>query len=201
MLYSQPTTRSGKLIGWEKSSLPQLYSLILSIQELLAVWYIATQLPASEQVSKFNEFFGKSRFSAVFQFYAAITKLTTPGIKDVVTNVVKKYSRESEYFNQKENKFFMISLLHCLYEAQDPSLCESVAQQLQHCLDLQYTTLTPSDCLCIGYFLAYVCKMATGEFKMYLINCSIGDQGCTYLISGLQNVMCLDTHSVAPVWT
>ena len=56
----------------------------LSIQELLAAYYIATQLPASEQVSKFNELFDKSRFSAVFRFYAAITKLRTPGIKDVV---------------------------------------------------------------------------------------------------------------------
>ena len=69
--------------------------LRLSIQELLAASYIATQLPASEQVSKFNELFNKSRFSAVFRFYAAITKLKTPGIKDVVMNVVKKYSNSS----------------------------------------------------------------------------------------------------------
>ena len=56
----------------------------LSIQELLAAWYIATQLPASEQVSKFNELFHTSRFSAIFQYYSTITKLKTPGIKDVV---------------------------------------------------------------------------------------------------------------------
>ena len=159
----------------------------LSIQELLAAYYIATQLPASEQVSKFNELFDKSRFSAVFRFYAAITKLRTPGIKDVVINVVKKYNP-----NQKVC-VLMVSLLHCLYEAQDPSLCESVAQQLQHGLDLRDTTLTPSDCLCIGYFLAYVCKMAAGEFKVNLSSCSIGDQGCKHLVSGLHK--CLDTHS------
>ena len=154
----------------------------LSIQEVLAAWYIATQLPASEQVSKFNELFHTSRFSAIFQYYSAITKLKTPGIKGVVIKVVKI-----------RNKTLMLSLLHCLYEAQDPSLCESVAQQLQHGLDLIRTTLTPSDCLCIGYFLAHVCKMAAGEFKVNLEMCSIGDQGCKYLVSGLHK--CLDTHS------
>ena len=117
----------------------------LSIQELLAAYFIATQLPASEQVSKFNKLFDKSRFSAVFRFYAVITKLKTPGITDMVIKIAR---------SNKES--LLISLLHCLYEAQDPSLCESVAQQLQHGLNLGGTTLTPSDCLCIGHFLAHV---------------------------------------------
>ena len=154
----------------------------LSIQELLAAWYIATQLPASEQVSKFNELFGTSRFGAIFQFYAAITKLKTPGINDVIIRV----ARDS-------NKTLLLSLLLCLYEAQDPSLCESVAQKLQQGLDLSDATLTPSDCLCIGYFLAHVCKMAAHKFKVFLNHCSIGDQGCKYLVSGIHK--CLDTHS------
>ena len=154
----------------------------LSIQELLAAYFIATQLPASEQVSKFNELFDKSRFSVVFRFYAAITKLKTPGIKDMVVRVARS-----------NKKSLLLSLFHCLYEAQDPSLCESVAQQLQHGLDLRSTTLSPLDCLCIGYFLAHVCKMAAVEFKVYLSNCSISDQGCKYLVSGLHKY--LDTHS------
>ena len=179
-------------IGREKAV---SYNFIhLSIQELLAAWYIATQLPASEQVSKFNELFNKSRFSAVFRFYAAITKLRAPGIKDVVINVVKKYNvKLQESCTLKEGGVLTISLLHGLYEAQDPSLCESVAQQLQYGLVLKGTTLTPSDCLCVGYFLAHVCKMSTGEFEVNLDSCNIGDQGCHYLISGLHKY--LDTHS------
>ena len=78
-------------IGWEKAVSHNF--IHLSIQELLAAWYIATQLPASEQVSKFNELFHTSRFSAIFQYYSAITKLKTPGINDVVVNVVKRNSR------------------------------------------------------------------------------------------------------------
>ena len=166
----------------------------LSIQELLAALYIAMQLPASEQVSKFNELFDKSRFSAVFRFYAAITKLKTPGIKDVVINVVKTYnSKIQDYSIRREGQALMASLLNCLYEAQDPSLCESVAQQLQQGLKLDGTTLTPSDCLCIGYFLAHVCMMVAGEFTVNLSSCRIGDQGCKYLVSSLHKY--LDTHS------
>ena len=166
----------------------------LSIQELLAAWYISTQLSASEQVSKFNELLDKSRFSAVFRFYAAITKLKTPGINDVVKNMVNKYSSRSNPL--QADKVLMVSLLHCLYEAQDSSLCVSVAQQLQARLELNLsiTTLTPSDCLCIGYFLAQICKVAAGEFVVDLYNCSIGDEGCKYLVSGLHKF--LDTHSV-----
>ena len=99
-----------------------------------------------------------------------------------------------DYFTREEGGVLMVFLLLCLFEAQDPSLCESVAQQLQYGLDLRDTTLTPSDCLCIGYFLAHVCKMAAGEFEVNLRSCSIGDQGCKYLVSGLHKY--LDTHSV-----
>ena len=154
----------------------------LSIQELLAAWYIATQLPAYEQVSKFNKLFNQSRFGAVFRFYAAITKLKTPGIKDVVIRVASS-----------EEKSLLVSLLHCFFEAQDLSLYESVAQQLQPGLYLKNTTLTPSDCLCIGYFLAHVCKMAAGEFTVSLRSCGIGDQGCKYLVSGIHK--CLGTDN------
>ena len=167
-------------IGREKAVSHNFFHL--SIQELLAAYFIATHLPASEQVSMFNKLFDKSRFSAVFRFYAAVTKLKTPGIKDVVIRVARSYK-----------KSLLLSLFHCLYEAQDPSLCESVAQQLHHELDLRGTTLTPSDCLCIGYFLAHVCKMAASEFRVNLRSCSIGDQGCKYLVSGLHKY--LDTHS------
>ena len=155
----------------------------LSIQEVLAAFYIATQLPDDEQVSKFNDLFYKSHFSAVFQFYAAITKLQTPGIKDVIFR-----------FCKRDESIVILSLLHCLYEAQDPSLCEFVAQKrLQLGLYLSDVTLTPSDCLCIGYFLAHVCNMSADEFEVYLDSCSIGDQGCKYLINGLHKY--LDTHS------
>ena len=159
--------------------------LHLSIQEVLAGFYIATQLPDYEQVTIFNDLFDKSRFSAVFQFYAAITKLQTPGIKDVIIRIAGG-----------NKSVVLLPLLHCLYEAQDFSLCESVAQQLQYQngLNLRHITLTSSDCLCIGYFLSHVCKMAAGKFNVNLSNCNINAQGCKYLVSGLCKN--LGTHRV-----
>ena len=88
--------------------------LHLSIQEMLAAFCIATQLPDSEQVSKFNELFDDSRFSAVFQFYAAITKLQTPGISGVITRVATKCGVED---HNNEDSTLLLSLHHCLYEA------------------------------------------------------------------------------------
>ena len=155
--------------------------LHLSIQELLGGLYMATQLPNNEQVTKFSELFDNSRVSFMFQFYAAITKLQTPGIKDFVIRVAMKH-----------NKTHLLALLHCLYEAQNAFICECVAQQLQHGLDLSSTALTPPDCLCIGYYLSHVCKVATGNFEIDLMDCCIGDQGFKYLVSGLLKY--LDTH-------
>lgn len=47
--------------------------LHLSIQELLAAYYISS-VPASEQILLFRKLFTQSRFAAVFQFYAGITR-------------------------------------------------------------------------------------------------------------------------------
>ena len=158
--------------------------LHLSIQELLAGFYIATQLPHDEQISKFKELTGNSRFTAVFEFYAAITKLKTPGIKDVIIRaaIVHKCDQNSGlYFDSTQ----MISLIHCLHEAQDPSLSHSVAQQLEHRLEISSTSLTPLDCLCIGCFLSHICLMDADKFEANLNGCNISDQGCKYLASGL----------------
>ena len=164
----------------------------LFAQELLAAFYIAKLLKEDEQESKFDEFFYKSHFSAVLQFYAAITKLEKSKIKSVIMRVATKCNANHPI---GKDRSLLLSLLHCLYEAQNPSLCQSVAQKLQNGLDLHFTTLTPSHCLCIGYFLSHTCKMDTGthKFEVNLNNCSIGDHGCKYLARGLKKNQ--DTHS------
>lgn len=43
--------------------------LHLSTQELLAGFYMATELPAEEQVTKFNKLFTNPHFSAMLHFY------------------------------------------------------------------------------------------------------------------------------------
>ena len=165
----------------------------LSIQEYLSALYIA-RLPASEQISTFNSLFGDSRFSAVFQFYSAITKLrasrpflsmlpqwlipqsVTVHMRDLIGRIV-----------QQRNKPLLVSLLHCLVEAEDPSLCQSVIEQLENDLILKNTSLTSVDCLAIGYFISIVSLTTTNvkEFGVNLDRCSLGDAGIKSLMRSI----------------
>ena len=138
-------------------SLPSYYFLHLSVQELLASFYIS-KLPGKEQIVVFNKLFGEPRFAAVFRFYAAFTKLENEGIRKIVVDIIKK-----------EDKHQILYLLHGLYEAQTLSLCEFVGSQLGRVLDLSGTSLSPVDCLAVGYFISCFC----GEFKAKLWSCSL----------------------------
>ena len=152
--------------------------LHLSIQEVLSAYYIATYLSDSEQVSQFQQLFNQSRFTAVFQFYSAITKLKSPGIHQVIARIV-----------EAKSKPLLVSLLHCLHEAQDPSLCLYVLEKLQSNLDLSKTTLSPLDCLSISFFLSSVTDK---EINVDIWECSIDDFGAKclakYLGSELDHV-------------
>ena len=171
----------------------------LSIQELLAAFYMMKWLPPEEQVSKFNELFDNPRFNAVFQFYSAMTKLQTPGISDILIKVAERCSDDND---DDEAKILLVSLFHCLNAAQDSSLCELIMKYLQYDLDLGHTTLNPTDCLCIGYFLSCVCSLSTNtsEFKVELENCDMGDKGCKYLVRGVQKCLTTSDHTATTLY-
>ena len=158
----------------------------LSIQELLAAFSIS-RLLSSKQISVFQELFGEPRFRTVFQFYSAITKLRGPGIRSIITTIIQ---------NQTDD--VLVSLLNCLFEAQDPSLCQFVAEQLNGSLDLRWSTLTPLDCLSVGYFLSCVCVTTRGEFRVDLRYCSIDDHKCRFLTRCL--CKCPVPNSTATGW-
>ena len=139
--------------------------LHLSVQEVLAARYIARKLKESEQTDQFKKLFDNPRFTAVFQFYSAITKLQATGISEVVVQVAKS-----------RNRARLLSLVHCLYEAQDPSLCHLVAQQLNLVLNLKDTALSPADCFSLGYFITF-----TKSFELSLVSCFIDVDGCKAL--------------------
>ena len=170
--------------------------LHLSIQELLAAVHISHMSP-KQQISVFQELFGTPRLSAVFQFYAGITKLRTSrpwlsllprflcpvpaSVYDLVRKLVKQ-----QLLIHDCSRTLLISLLHCLYEAEEPSLCQFVAELL--CYDLTFinTSLTPLDCLAIGSFSSVVTTTCTvSRCTVYLANCSVGDQECKFLVRGL----------------
>ena len=52
-------------------------------------------------------------------------------------------------------------------------------------MDLRGNTLSPMDCLVVGYFLSCVCLTTTGEFKVNLTNCSLDDCRVSFLVREL----------------
>ena len=153
----------------------------LSFQELLAGYYIATCLPDSEQVSQFQQLFHQPRFLSVFRFYTAITKLKSPGINEVITEIVSMGSRLT--YGSKPQLF---SLLHCLYEAQDPLLCQFVAEQLNIiCGGFSTPTPGPLDLLSIGYLISV--SNTSVVKKVYIKNHHLGDCGVKIL---MKHIIC-----------
>ena len=147
------------------NSSPSYYFLHLSVQELLASFYIS-KLAGKKQVVVFNKLFGEPRFADVFRFYAAFTKLRNECIRRIVVDII-----------QKKDKHQILYLLHGLYEAQTLSLCKFVGSQLGRELNLYRTTLSPVDCLAVGYFISCFC----GEFTAKLERCSLDSYRVRYL--------------------
>ena len=156
--------------------------------------------------------FNEARFSAVLQFYAAITKLRT---SRPLLSLVPRFLRPvpaSIYdlimkIKKKDSEPLSVSLLNCLYEAQDTALCTYVGRQLRDYIPLIYkldgtsvelrlngVSLLPQDCLSIGYFLASIAVSYKGKFTIHLSYCSLGDTGIKILMQSL--LRSLDPHNV-----
>ena len=159
----------------------------LSIQEVLAAYYMAKELSEDEQCSQFNTLFHEPRFNAVFKFYAGITKLNSKGIDDILMKIVR------ENYSPK-----VVSLIHCLHEAQNDNLCQRLAKELSGVLYLFGMRLHPLDCFAVGYLLSNICisiKVHTGlasvvgEFRVDLDNCRMGDQGCKSLVKSVHQYL------------
>ena len=135
-----------------------------------------SKLPAAEQIKIFNDLFDQPRLAAVFRFYVAFTKLQTAGIRDIVARIV-----------QKKKKPLLVNLLHGLYEAQDLSLCQFVASHLNGELDVSENTLSPMDCLVVGYFLSCVCLTTNSDFMAKLGNCSLDEYRVSFLVKELSS--------------
>ena len=161
--------------------------LHLTFQEMLAGYYISKHLTPEEQVLKFEKFFEKPRFSIVFQFYAAISKLERPGFPDVVSRIASKAR-----WNQKA----LLALIHCVHQVQDQYLCYLVAKKLQGKLTLPFVSLNTLDCLAIGYFLSHASASAT--FTANLSFSDVDDEGFRCLVRDLSasttNTGCLGLY-------
>ena len=155
--------------------------LHLSVQELLSAYHIS-HFDSSKQLEVFERIFGSSRFQAVLHYYSGFTKLANPAIQDFIFT----------YAQQKSSITDLLPLLHCFYEAQEPSLCKLVFTR--ECIKLN-SALNPVDYLAIGYFVTSLLSVPSSDtsniffmirnidkhrLKLLLVElskCSIGE-GC-----------------------
>ena len=131
--------------------------LHLSVQELLAAYHIS-HIDSSKQRGVFERMFGSSRFQAVLQYYSGFTKLANPAIQDFI----------STYTRQKSSIKDLLPLLHCFYEAQEPSLCKLVASQFSQYINL-LSALNPVDYLAIGYFVTSLLSVPSSDTSNILL--------------------------------
>ena len=144
----------------------------LSIQEMLAAYRIS-QMGNVEQVTVFQTLLGEPRFGAVLQFYAGFTKLTNQGVRDVITSSKFK----------SDTKLLLLSYIRCFFEGQihDQLLYEKISQSLNGSLNFTAITLSPLDCMSIGYFLAFV---LINRFLCFT-NCGINGQSLSLMMGEL----------------
>ena len=131
----------------------------LQIQELLAAYHIS-KLEEDEQVRIFEDMFGKPRFAAVFQFYAAFTKLQAEGIREALVEMANTW----QYCLYR-------TILQCIYEAQDSSLCQLVWYASKGKNRNRFTLVSRSDPLytiALAYFLCQCCYYYPEELSVLI---------------------------------
>ena len=182
------------ILQGEESCIARIRSVYYSLchQEYLAAFYISTQMEVSQQTSVVQELFHHPYYGTMLQFYAAITKLQAPGISHVLSQVVTEYielKKDATTDKHQECRKSLLTLINCLYEAQNPSLCQDIAKQLRGELDLSFTTLTPVDSRAVGYFLSCI-SSSCEEFVVNLNFSSVADEGCKFLVRELCSCKC-----------
>ena len=143
----------------------------LSIQEMLAAYRIY-QMRDGQQVRVFrNVLTFQPRLAAVLQFYAGFTKLTNDEVRALVT--------ESHVIGIWSSKHFLLTYIKCFFEAQiyDYIFYRRIIMTLkENKLDLSNVTLSPLDCMSVGYFLVFLLAgRSNKELKVNLSNCGIDD--------------------------
>ena len=110
-----------------------------TIQEFLAAQRIQ-ELEAEEQIRHLSVHRNNRQFYNTWKFLAGITNLKENKLQDYIT-------RSTNVKDSKEVLF----LLHCLYEAHNPAICQETADWLHYKLNFSNTSLNPVDCLCAAY--------------------------------------------------
>ena len=125
----------------------------------------------------FENFLDKPQFSAVLQFYAGFTQLANEGVQEVIL--------DSNFSSLTGS---LLTLIRCFFEAEvdDLSLYEAIIFRLDKTLNLSNVTMSPFDCMSVGYFLAFgFMAIASGKLSVDLSSCGTDDHLLNLLLEKL----------------
>ena len=124
----------------------------ISVQEFLAAYRIS-QMVSSKQVEEFKKMFNSSRLQPVLHHYCGFTKLANEEIKIFLL----------DFQDGKSSFEDILPLLHCFFEAQQPSLCQLIKPKFipnkQELSNARYLTLI--DFFVVRYF--FTCLLSTSR--------------------------------------
>ena len=148
--------------------------LHLSIQEFLAAWWIAKHEEKTEEV--FKTHFDDDHFRMCLRFVAGLTHLEHENYQQYFNKQLNLQCKRnplsvgigSSFFHQNtdieqcDSSFFIVDdldtfpnfLIQLLYESQNTTLCQVLAQSINnHELCLEGVSLSLFDWLCLSYFM------------------------------------------------
>ncbi len=163
-----------------------------SVQEFLAAWHM-TRLGSEEQTKVVLDILHSSPLSPVLPFFAGLTRLSNPSVRDVVLEVTKHPLDQYSVMSNKprtaseDKRRLALALLNCLYEAHDLNLCQlvkppnSTIDDGECVISFRALGLDPGDCLSVGYFMAHHSSCAVD-----LSSCLISESGVEVLLQQLK---------------
>ena len=89
-------------------------------------------------------------FRTMVQMYSSITELGSPNDDQLLTQMVKLVERIE---NVEKRMSILVTVLHCLHEAQNPNKCQLVASEMKDGMKIERTYLDQSDCIALAYFI------------------------------------------------
>ena len=173
--------------------LEQSYSFLHhAVQDFLGAYHLST-LAKEKQVKKFRKILQQSSLSLVLPFYAGLTRLNEPKIISMLTEVAQrpldKLSMLQRLSVGQDDRRLLLALLSCIHESERSEICLRVnpptrlsAADGLH-ISFGHLRLDPSDCTCIGYFVANICHKKTCHIDF--TECNIGDYGAHLLLKQL----------------
>ena len=142
-------------------------------------------------------------FRTMVQMYSSITKLESPNDDQFLTRMVELI--ESVETLEKRMSI-LISVLHCLYEAQNPSKCLLVAtklkdgtkaMKLKRGIKIERTHLNQSECIALAYFLHSMDLSIRGsEFNVTLSYVTFDESGFDTMIQVLKQSANFKAHNI-----